>query len=158
QFGQTNSALPSRYLQEIPAELMDWRQSPGSGQGFGSDGRGLSGSGRFGAGNFGGGSNGGYSRSGTSSESNGWGTTEGGWNSLEAAPRPKTEWANRITNKVRDNGDLELTAGDRIRHADFGDGLVSQVTGEGAKRVAHVKFDAAGTKKLLIKIAPIEKI
>ena len=158
QFGQTNSALPSRYLQEIPAELMDWRQPPGSGQGFGSDGRGLSGSGRFGAGNFDGGSNGGYGRSGTSSESNGWGTTEGGWNSLEATPRPKTEWANRITNKVRDNGDLELTAGDRIRHADFGDGMVSQVTGEGAKRVAHVKFDQAGAKKLLIKIAPIEKI
>lgn len=152
QFGQTNSALPSRYLQEIPAGLMDWRQSPGNGAGFGSDGRGLSGSGRFSAGS------GGYGRSGTSSESNGWGTTEGGWNSLEAAPRPKAEWANRITNKVRDNGDLELAAGDRIRHADFGDGSVSQVTGEGAKRVAHVKFDAAGAKKLLIKIAPIEKI
>ena len=152
QFGQTNSALPSRYLQEIPAALMDWRQSPGNGAGFGSDGRGLSGSGRFGAGS------GGYGRSGTSSESNGWGATEGGWNSLEAAPRPKAEWANRITNKVRDNGDLELAAGDRIRHADFGDGSVSQVTGEGAKRVAHVKFDAAGAKKLLIKIAPIEKI
>ena len=154
QFGQTNSALPSRYLQEIPAELMDWRQLPGGGQGF--EGRGLSGSGRFGAGS--GSSNGGYGRSGTSSESNGWGTTEGGWNSLEVAPRPKTEWANRITNKVRDNGDLELAAGDRIRHADFGDGSVSQVTGEGAKRVAHVRFDAAGAKKLLIKIAPIEKI
>lgn len=152
QFGQTNSALPSRYLQEIPAELMDWRQSPGNGAGFGSDGRGLSGYGRFGAGS------GGSGRSGTSSESNGWGTTEGGWNSLEATPRPKTEWANRITNKVRDNGDLALAAGDRIRHADFGDGSVSQVTGEGAKRVAHVKFDAAGAKKLLIKIAPIEKI
>jgi DNA helicase-2/ATP-dependent DNA helicase PcrA len=137
QFGQTNSALPSRYLQEIPAELMDWRQSPGSRLSVGGSG---------------------FSRSGSSSESKGWGTTEGGWNSLEAAPRPKTEWANRITNKVRDNGDLELTAGDRIRHADFGDGSVSQVTGEGAKRVAHVKFDAAGAKKLLIKIAPIEKI
>jgi DNA helicase-2/ATP-dependent DNA helicase PcrA len=35
---------------------------------------------------------------------------------------------------------------------------VNQVTGEGAKRVAHVQFDAAGTKKLLIKIAPIEKV
>lgn len=135
QFGQTNSALPSRYLQEIPAELIDWRASPGNGS-----------------------SNGGFLRLGSSRESAGWGTTEGGWNSLEAAPRPKTEWANRITNKVRDNGDLELAAGDRIRHADFGDGLVSQVTGEGAKRVAHVTFDAAGAKKLLIKIAPIEKL
>jgi DNA helicase-2/ATP-dependent DNA helicase PcrA len=32
------------------------------------------------------------------------------------------------------------------------------VTGIGAKRIAHVAFDSAGAKKLLIKIAPIEKI
>ena len=28
-FGDTSVAMPSRYLQEIPAELIDWRQSPG---------------------------------------------------------------------------------------------------------------------------------
>jgi DNA helicase-2/ATP-dependent DNA helicase PcrA len=73
-------------------------------------------------------------------------------------PKPKTEWANRVTNKIRDNGELELAVGDRISHADFGDGTVNQVTGEGAKKVAHVQFDTAGAKKLLIKIAPIEKL
>ena len=35
---------------------------------------------------------------------------------------------------------------------------VSHVTGEGAKRIAHVRFDSAGQKKLLIKIAPISKL
>ena len=30
--------------------------------------------------------------------------------------------------------------------------------GLGAKRIAHVRFDAAGQKKLLIKIAPIVKL
>ncbi|WP_366941440.1 hypothetical protein [Microbacterium sp.] len=59
---------------------------------------------------------------------------------------------------MRDNGDLELAAGDRIRHVDFGEGRVDAVTGEGAKRIAHVRFDSAGQKKLLIKVAPIEKI
>ncbi len=29
QFGEVNVAMPSRYLQEIPAELIDWKQSPG---------------------------------------------------------------------------------------------------------------------------------
>src|SRR4051812_48342936 len=29
QFGETAVAMPSRYLQEIPAELMEWIQSPG---------------------------------------------------------------------------------------------------------------------------------
>ena len=53
---------------------------------------------------------------------------------------------------------MELVPGDRIRHEDFGEGRVDQVTGEGAKRVAHVRFDRAGQKKLLIKIAPIEKL
>jgi DNA helicase-2/ATP-dependent DNA helicase PcrA len=72
--------------------------------------------------------------------------------------RPKTEWANKITATVRDNGDLTLAAGDRIRHTDFGDGRVNAVTGEGAKSVAEVQFDTAGRKRLLIKIAPIEKL
>jgi DNA helicase-2/ATP-dependent DNA helicase PcrA len=35
---------------------------------------------------------------------------------------------------------------------------VDAVTGEGAKRIAHVRFDSAGLKKLLIKIAPIQKL
>ena len=59
---------------------------------------------------------------------------------------------------MRDNGEMELVPGDRIRHDDFGEGRVDMVTGEGAKRVAHVRFDRAGQKKLLIKIAPIEKL
>ena len=29
QFGEVTVAMPSRFLQEIPAELVDWRQSPG---------------------------------------------------------------------------------------------------------------------------------
>ena len=69
-----------------------------------------------------------------------------------------TKFANRIPAKVRDNGEMELAPGDRIRHEDFGEGRVDQITGEGAKRVAHVRFDRAGQKKLLIKIAPIEKL
>lgn len=135
QFGQTNVAMPSRYLQEIPADLLDWRQSPGMVNSLdGTRSRALNARG---------------------SSSGGWGTQTGGWDSVS---KPKTEWANRVTNKIRDNGDLELVAGDRISHADFGEGTVNQVTGEGAKKVAHVAFDSAGAKKLLIKIAPIEKL
>jgi len=59
---------------------------------------------------------------------------------------------------VRDNGDMALAVGDRIRHTDFGEGTVSAVTGEGTKKVAEVQFDVAGRKRLLIKIAPIEKL
>jgi DNA helicase-2/ATP-dependent DNA helicase PcrA len=87
-----------------------------------------------------------------------WNQRSDGWNSLPPAPREKRDWDNRVTNQIRDNGDLVLAPGDRIRHVDFGEGLVTEITGVDSKRVAHVKFDQVGAKKLLIKIAPIEKI
>jgi len=139
-FGDVNVAMPSRYLQEIPAELIEWRQSPGDAT----------------------------SRGGTRPRAlnaqrggSGWG---GGSSFRETAalppapPRVKTEWTSAVTGVVRDNGDLALEAGDRIRHNDFGEGRVTAVTGEGAKKVAEVQFDTTGRKRLLIKIAPIEKL
>ncbi|HLP23732.1 MAG TPA: UvrD-helicase domain-containing protein [Microbacteriaceae bacterium] len=133
QFGDTKVAMPSRYLQEIPADLIDWRQSPGMANSRGgSEPRALNAR-RTPQ----------FSISGSTSA----------W-----SERPKTEWANAVSAKMRDNGDLTLEAGDRIRHADFGEGTVQQVTGDGSKRIAHCVFDSAGPKKLLIKIAPIEKL
>jgi len=145
QYGETAVAMPSRYLQEIPADLIDWRQSPGTATSRGgTQTRALNGRRASLAGSNG--------RSGSASGGPSFAGTE------LAPGRPKTEWANRVTGKVRDNGDLELAAGDRIRHVDFGEGRVNDVTGVGPKRVAHVQFDKAGTKKLLIKVAPIEKL
>ncbi|SDQ75895.1 ATP-dependent helicase [Microbacterium sp. cf332] len=143
QFGEVSAAMPSRFLQEIPHDLIDWRQSPGDVNSRGGmQSRALNG--RRGGG-AGGGSGPRYGD--------------------DLVPLPRREksadiakFANRIPAKVRDNGDLELGPGDRIRHDDFGEGRVDAVTGEGAKRVAHVRFDSAGAKKLLIKIAPITKL
>ncbi|TFB73764.1 ATP-dependent DNA helicase PcrA [Cryobacterium glaciale] len=154
QFGDINVAMPSRYLQEIPAELIDWKQSPGMANSRGgTQPRALNARRDGGFGGFGNSLN---------SLSDGFGGRSRGSNSAKEAGlppgKPKTEWANKITGTVRDNGSLELAAGDRIRHHDFGEGRVNQVTGEGTKRIAHVQFDSMGAKKLLIKIAPIEKI
>jgi len=138
QFGDVNVAMPSRFLQEIPTELIEWRQSPGTATSRnGTQPRALN-----------------ARRDGSS-----WGSSLREAAGLPPAPpRQKTEWTSAVTNVVRDNSALELAAGDRIRHLDFGDGRVTAVTGEGAKRVAEVQFDQAGRKRLLIKIAPIEKI
>ena len=144
QFGEVTVAMPSRFLQEIPNELLNWRQSPGDVN----------------------------SRGGTQSRAlnarRGSGTGFGGSGKRygdDLVPLSRREpsgnlerFANRIPAKVRDNGDMELVPGDRIKHDDFGEGRVDAVTGEGAKRVAHVRFDKAGPKKLLIKISPIEKL
>ncbi|NYD66809.1 ATP-dependent helicase [Agromyces atrinae] len=143
QFGETNVALPSRYLQEIPEELIDWKQSPGMANSRGGTGpRALNARRQPGA-----------DRWGSSYNSDRFSVAA----STKPARAAGAEWPNKVT-AVRDNGDLTLDAGDRIRHADFGEGRVTQVTGEGTKKVAHVSFDSAGQKKLLIKIAPIEKI
>ena len=127
-FGEVAVSMPSRYLQEIPADLIEWRQSAGGGGFRSTQGR---------------------VRAAPMRESYG---------SLPPAPRPKTEWTSAVTGAVRDNGDLTLEAGDRIRHTDFGEGRVTAVTGSGPKSVAEVQFDTAGRKRLLIKIAPIEKL
>lgn len=135
QFGEVSAAMPSRFLQEIPAGLIDWRQSPGDVNGRGgTQSRALNAN---------------------RPRENRWGVKP-----LEkkAPSAALSEFTNRVTGKVRDNGDLELGAGDRVRHDDFGEGTVDQVTGIGAKRIAHVRFDEVGPKKLLIKVAPIEKL
>ncbi|MFL0565523.1 ATP-dependent helicase [Microbacterium sp. 179-I 1D1 NHS] len=145
QFGEVSAAMPSRFLQEIPHELIDWRQSPGDvNSRGGTQSRALNG------------------RPGGGSRFGGSGSSRYGDDLVPLPKREKSDalakFANRIPAKIRDNGDMELAAGDRIRHDDFGEGKVDMVTGEGAKRVAHVRFDTAGPKKLLIKVAPITKL
>ena len=73
------------------------------------------------------------------------------------SPKPKTQIAG-VIREVRDNSSLQLETGDRINHADYGQGIVVATRGEGPKQVAEVRFDQGGTKSLVVKIAPIEKL
>ena len=43
--------------------------------------------------------------------------------------------------------------GMRVMHQKFGEGTVLSVDGAGANKKATVKFDAAGTKQLMLKFA-----
>ncbi|HEX4057353.1 MAG TPA: UvrD-helicase domain-containing protein [Galbitalea sp.] len=135
QFGEVGVAMPSRYLQEIPSELIDWKQSPGDAT-----------------------SRGGPQPRALNAKREGGFSFRESVGAIPPAPRQKTEWTSAVTNRVRDNGDLTLAVGDRIRHADFGLGSVTAVTGVAPKSVAEVQFDTAGRKRLLVKIAPIEKL
>jgi DNA helicase-2/ATP-dependent DNA helicase PcrA len=159
QFGEVNVAMPSRFLQEIPAELIAWKQSPGQATGRGGQSRAIDG-GRV---SFGGASSGSGDGVGGSGGSGYFVSPAApGATALARAARnaekTKTAWTSGVTNTVRDNGDLRLAVGDRIRHLDFGDGRVSAVSGTGSKSVAEVQFDGVGRKRLLIKISPIEKL
>ncbi|HET7397091.1 MAG TPA: DNA helicase PcrA [Intrasporangium sp.] len=53
---------------------------------------------------------------------------------------------------------LALHAGDRVTHDAFGLGTVVRVEGEGDKTMAHVDFGDTGTKRLLLRYAPLEKL
>ena len=77
--------------------------------------------------------------------------------SLSDAPREKKEWKNSITT-VRNNLGLVLAVGDKISHDDFGPGTVIDVTGEGARQTAEIRFENVGTKRLMVRVAPIQRL
>jgi DNA helicase-2/ATP-dependent DNA helicase PcrA len=88
------------------------------------------------------------------------GTITGDYRGMAPSATPskaRTEIAGAIT-QVRDNGSLQLEIGDRIQHLDYGQGVVTELRGEGARQVAQVNFDSGATKSLVVKIAPIEKL
>jgi len=52
----------------------------------------------------------------------------------------------------------EIAAGDRVRHAHWGDGVVVAVIGRGEAAEATVAFQGMGEKRLLLAWAPLEKV
>ena len=51
-----------------------------------------------------------------------------------------------------------LAAGDRVQHDTFGLGTVVATEGEGDKSVASIDFGSEGVKRLLLRYAPVEKL
>ena len=72
----------------------------------------------------------------------------------------KRSWAGAINTpaQIRDNKDLELAVGDRIQHEAFGEGRVISVAGSPPRQTAEIRFGSGVTKRLLVKMAPIEKL
>jgi DNA helicase-2/ATP-dependent DNA helicase PcrA len=53
---------------------------------------------------------------------------------------------------------IVLNPGDRVRHTKFGDGQVIGIKPTGLDREVIIAFEGAGVKKLLLSMAPLEKI
>ncbi|GAB2656769.1 DNA helicase PcrA [Prescottella soli] len=129
-WGQPVTNPESRFLQEIPADLLDWRrEDPGvlggggaigggrpRGQGYGGSGYGGSG---FGGSGFGGGG-----RAAGSSPSFG-------------APRGR-------------NNNLVLAVGDRVSHDKYGLGKVLETKGSGPTATVTIDFGSAGKVRLML--------
>ncbi|MCD6599250.1 MAG: UvrD-helicase domain-containing protein [Dehalococcoidia bacterium] len=53
---------------------------------------------------------------------------------------------------------LDLRVGDCVRHSKFGDGIITDCLPSKGDQVITVSFEEAGIKKLLLSLAPLEKI
>ena len=51
----------------------------------------------------------------------------------------------------------DIGVGDRVKHAHWGTGTITQVIGDGDRAEAYVSFDDQGVKRLLLAWAPLER-
>ena len=167
-WGTPQEMPPSRFLDDIPAELLDVRRAATSGERMrasygGSYGSGSYGSGSYGSGSYGSGS---YGRSRRSEGRDPWGDTDtgafgsgrGGASAQPAGVRKVTRMGVTPAAKpAEDKPVLSLKVGDRIKHATLGAGTVTGIEGEGPRTVARIRF-GLGEKRLLVRMAPMEKI
>ena len=139
--GQTQYNPPSRFLDEIPSELINEiggtrmrrsrRDRSGGGRTYGSGGGSEIPTGRT----FGGGGRDSHSDDVVES-------------AIAAANKPTPSGAESIG----------LNVGDDVRHSQWGEGVIVEIDGVGDKAEASVHFPSVGPKRLLLSWAPLEKI
>ena len=138
-WGQSQYNPASQFIEEIPAELVEWKRE-GSTRQAGSWGSGASiGSSRYGGSFWGAGT----ARGAEASPS-------AGFNADVPAAIAK--------NRVQPQKEIvAVSVGDKVNHTSFGNGTVLAVEGAGDKTVAKVKF-GVGEKRLLLRYAPLTKL
>lgn len=129
-FGQAQTHEPSQFLADIPDDLINWRQRPEDLM--------VSSLGSWG----------GSSRRSTPSLSP-------EVSSRRTQTPKRGGWASQVTAESLAKPMLQVSVGDRIRHASFGEGTVRELAGEGRKQVATIVFDGGARKKLVVALAPI---
>ncbi|HET6775598.1 MAG TPA: DNA helicase PcrA [Acidimicrobiales bacterium] len=138
-FGGTQYNPPSRFLDEIPTDLVrdveGHRRASRSGRTYGSGG-------------------------GWRSDRAGGGASGGDRALRVAAGRDRiVERALDSRKPSRSGADgLGLKIGDDVRHNSFGEGVIIDMSGSGDKTEALVRFRDAGEKRLLLSWAPLERI
>jgi DNA helicase II / ATP-dependent DNA helicase PcrA len=135
-WGQSQYNPASQFIQEVPAELIDWKREGTERQSF-TSGAGVGpgfGSSRYG-GSF-------------------WGAGASEGQRAAAVSAPAAVRAGRVQPQKEI---IALTVGDKVSHTSFGNGTVLSLEGAGDKTVAKVKFDI-GEKRLLLRYAPLTKL
>ena len=152
-WGTPQEMPPSRFLDDIPAELLDVRRAATSGERIRASYGGSYGSGSYG-------------RSRGSDGRDPWGDTDtGAFGSGRRGAAAQPSGVRKVTRMgvapaaaaTEDKPVLALKVGDRVKHATLGAGTVTGVEGEGPRTVARIRF-GMGEKRLLVRMAPMEKI
>ncbi|OIQ87689.1 ATP-dependent DNA helicase UvrD1 [mine drainage metagenome] len=156
-WGVPNEFPPSRFLDDLPENLLDWRRRESSMSvlrgpgGFGTSG--------FGSGGFGSGAHGsgGYSSGGYGAGGHAAGGHGAGGEPPARAASPDAPRFGSAT--PRPAGEVpSLAVGDRVTHDAYGLGTVVGVEGGGPNAVAKVDFGSEGTKRLLLRYSPVTKL
>ncbi|MFC5380153.1 DNA helicase PcrA [Aquipuribacter nitratireducens] len=127
-WGQPQYLPASRFLDEVPKELVEWRRTQSAVDTAGTGWRSGSGG------------------------SDGFGTGRAMTPAMaRVAMRPGVRTAG-----MREV--VHLEPGDRVSHDSFGLGSVVRVDGSGDRAVAVIDFRELGEKKLLLRYAPVEKL
>ncbi len=140
-WGVPNEFPPSRFLDDLPEELIDWRRRESST----SQLRGGWGSGY--------GTSGGYRNQSSSG---------GGYRAKpERDDRPSLPSTGATFGSATPRADSaipQLAIGDRVTHDSYGLGTVIAIEGAGPNSVAKVDFGTSGTKRLLLRFSPVTKL
>lgn len=159
-YGKTSPCKPSRFLEEIPEQNMEWQGKPqprAERSGWDDDGwSGEDGSRGFGGSGFGGGFGGGAAVQSGGKSSGAW--SSGGVHSYRdssAKPAPKRTAVGARPSAAASAPMLALQQGDMVEHTAFGRGMVLSVRPMGGDALVEVAFEKAdtGTKKLMLKSA-----
>ncbi|GGC17044.1 DNA helicase PcrA [Cellulomonas carbonis] len=149
-WGVPNEFPASRFLDDVPEELVDWKRressmavlrAGGSGWGSGASAWGGGGSG---------GSGGGYGRQRGRDEARSGPVTK------RALPSTGASFGSATPRPAGDVPSLDV--GDRVTHDAYGLGTVVAVEGAGPNAVAKIDFGADGTKRLLLRYSPVTKL
>ena len=145
-YGRTSANRSSRFLDEIPADNMQWLSKPQPRFG------GMESDSTFGGDRW----DNSYSDSGFSRPSSGsW--SSGGVNSYYGTPKPASKPTAGVGRNTASSSAsmLHLNKGDMVEHTAFGKGMVMTIRPMGGDALVEVAFDTVGTKKLMLKSAGI---
>ncbi len=133
-FGMPNELPESRFLADVPEELIDWKRRESSMQ-------------RYRGGSF----TGGYGSTGPRTSR----LAERRARKEAVPPSPDAPKFGSATPRA-DVPNLEV--GDRVTHDAYGMGRVVAIESSGANAVAKIDFGDSGTKRLLLRYSPVTKL